>query len=205
MIRNIIFDFGGVIYDIDHNLSKLAFEKLGVKNFDQLYGHQIQTKIFENLETGSIGEQEFLNYLKQFVHANTSLEDIEDAWCALLLGFDKRKLKLLESLGENYNLYLLSNTNIIHYRKYIIELNQVNDFRGLFNEAWFSHEKGMRKPDKRIYTSLLERNRLIPGETLFIDDLDINIQAAAELGIQTHYLLEENILNLFNNGKWIGN
>lgn len=204
MIKNIIFDFGGVIYDIDHNLSKLAFEKLGVKNFDQLYGHQIQTEIFENIETGSIEDVEFLNYLRKFLPSNTSLEEIEEAWCALLLGFDRKKIQLIGSLAANYKLFLLSNSNIIHYKRFILELNRETDFRALFNDVWFSHEKGMRKPDKNFYTGLLEKNQLVPQETLFIDDLDKNIEAAAELGIQTYYLEKENILDLFDKGKWLG-
>lgn len=205
MIRNIIFDFGGVIYDIDHNLSKLAFEKLGVHHFDQLYGHQIQAEMFGKIETGSISETVFLNYLKQFLPQNTSLKDIEDAWCALLLGFDSRKLDLLKSLAKNYRLFLLSNSNIIHYKRFISELNQLTDFRSLFNDVWFSHEKGMRKPDREFYLTLLDQHELQAEESLFIDDLESNIEAARNIGIQTYYLQNENILDLFENAVWVRN
>ncbi len=199
MIRNIIFDFGGVIYDIDHNLSKLAFEKLGVQNFDQIYGHQIQTQIFEKFEVGAIDESSFINQLKPFLSSKVAEEDIKNAWCALLIGFDKRKLDLLKKLRENYNIFLLSNSNSIHYKRFIKELNLHSDFRSLFDDVWFSFEKGMRKPDAEIYLELLKENVLKPEETLFIDDLDVNIEAAKELGIKTHYLHQQNILDLFEN------
>lgn len=200
MIHNIIFDFGGVIYDIDHNLSKLAFEKLGIQSFDKIYGHEIQTEIFEKLEKGQIKEKDFLHHLLQYLPEQTSLHDIEDAWCALMIGFDKRKIDLLEELKKNYQIFLLSNSNSIHYKRFIEELNAYTDFRDLFDDIWFSFEKGMRKPDSTIFLELLRKNQLNPAETLFIDDLDTNILAAQSLGIKTHYLHKENLLNLFENG-----
>lgn len=205
MIRNIIFDFGGVIYDIDHKLSKLAFENLGIKDFDELYGHQIQTEIFEKIETGQIDDREFLTYLKKFLPKDVSIKDIENAWCALLLGFNTKKIELLISLKKNYKLYLLSNSNVIHYRRFILELNEFIDFRSLFDGVYFSHEQGLRKPDKDFYQLLLEQNNLSPQESLFIDDLDKNIEAAEKLGIQTFYLNNESILDLFENAIWTGN
>lgn len=205
MIRNIIFDFGGVIYDIDHKLSKLAFENLGIKDFDELYGHQIQTEIFEKIETGQIDDREFLTYLKKFLPKDVSIKDIENAWCALLLGFNTKKIELLISLKKNYKLYLLSNSNVIHYRRFILELNEFIDFRSLFDGVYFSHEQGLRKPDKDFYQLLLEQNNLSPQESLFIDDLDKNIEAAEKLGIQTYYLNNESILDLFENAIWTGN
>lgn len=205
MIRNIIFDFGGVIYDIDHKLSKLAFENLGIKDFDELYGHQIQTEIFEKIETGQIDDREFLTYLKKFLPKDVSIKDIENAWCALLLGFNTKKIELLISLKKNYKLYLLSNSNVIHYRRFILELNEFIDFRSLFDGVYFSHEQGLRKPDKDFYQLLLEQNNLSPHESLFIDDLDKNVEAAEKLGIQTYYLNNESILDLFENAIWTGN
>lgn len=200
MIRNIIFDFGGVIYDIDHNLSKIAFEKLGVENFDQLYGHQIQTQIFEKLEVGAIDESGFIHHLKQYLNPHVREEDIVNAWCALLIGFDKQTVELLKKLGEHYKIFLLSNSNIIHYKRFIKELNEYTNFRALFTDVWYSHEKGMRKPDPEFYLQLLKANNLKAKETLFIDDLDVNIEAAKKLGIQTHYLHQQHILELFENG-----
>jgi len=200
MIRNIIFDFGGVIYDIDHKLSELAFKNLGVGKFDQLYGHEIQTKIFEDLEIGKLNEKDFITHLMEVLPKNTSYEDIEDAWNALLLGFEPNKIDLLKEISGNYQLFLLSNSNIIHYKRYIKELEAYTDFRSIFKDVWYSHEKGMRKPDDNFYLELLKQNNLKAEECLFIDDLEKNIVAAKQLGIQTHYLVNENIIDLFENG-----
>ena len=203
MIKNIIFDFGGVIYDIDHQLSKKAFESLGLKNFEELYGHQVQSGLFEKMEKGEISEQDFRDSLALYLPKSTSNSQIDKAWNALLIGFDRAKIELLKSLSDHYRLFLLSNTNSIHCKQFMMELNLNMDFRSLFDDVWFSHEKQMRKPEKEFYLGLMNKHKLNPNETLFIDDLDTNIEAAKNLGIQTYYLKkEESILGLFNENKW---
>jgi putative hydrolase of the HAD superfamily len=201
MIRNIIFDFGGVIYNIDHNLSKRAFENLQLKNFDKIYGHEIQVALFESLERGEIEEQAFRNELKKLFSTPVTDQQIDDAWCALLIDFDRKIIDLLADLSKNYRLFLLSNSNIIHYKRFMAHLNSYSNFRALFTDVWFSHERGMRKPDAIIYQSLLRANNLSAQETLFIDDLDVNIEAAKNLGIKTHYLHQQKLGDLFENGR----
>lgn len=205
MIKNIIFDFGGVIYDIDHSLSKKAFLKLGVENFDELYGHQKQTHLFEKIERGEINVEDFYLALRNYLPHHISDKQIEDAWCALMVGFEKAKVDLLEQLRKNYRIFLLSNSNIIHYRRFIIELDAYKPFRDLFTDVWFSHEKHQRKPEAAFYNDMLIKHQMKPRETLFIDDLDVNIEAAQKLGLQTYYLQNKNsILDLFKDGVWIG-
>jgi len=198
MIKNIIFDFGGVIYDIDHERTKKAFANLGIHDFEQLYGHHIQTKLFEQLERGEIKEQQFYHILRQSLKQNISNEQIKDAWNAMLIGFDTRKIDLLKGLKNNYQLFLLSNTNSIHQKYFLKDLSSYVDFNSLFCDSWYSHEQNMRKPESRIYQTLLKKHELIAQETLFIDDLDTNIEAAQALGLQSYYLKnQESILSLF--------
>lgn len=200
MIKNIIFDFGGVIYDIDHKLSEIAFRKLGVENFDKLYGHQIQSNLFEKIERGELDLDVFRNELRKVIPKKVSDLQLDNAWCGLLLGFDSRKLDLLKSIKKNYRLFLLSNSNEIHYIRFIEELNGYSDFRSLFEDVWFSHEKGMRKPESEFYLGLLKENTLVASESLFVDDLDVNITAAQKHGIKTHYIQKDTILDMFTDG-----
>lgn len=200
MIKNIIFDFGGVIYDIKHALSKKAFEELGIADFDKLYGHQVQTGLFEQFERGEVTDEHFYNTIRQNLPEHTTNHQIEKAWNALLIGFDTKKIDLLKRLKKHYKIFLLSNTNRLHHKQFIDDLSAYVDFDSLFNDAWYSHLKQMRKPEDRIYLSLLEENGLKASETLFIDDLDTNINAAKKLGLYTYYLKNnESILKLFNN------
>jgi putative hydrolase of the HAD superfamily len=204
MIKNIIFDFGGVIYEIDHGLSKKAFEDLGVKDFEQLYGHQVQTGLFEQLERGEISEQDFRKAIAKFLKKGSTAEQIDRAWCALLVGFDTKTIDLLLDIRQNYRIFLLSNTNIIHARRFIAEINKYSDFRSLFDDVWLSHEKQMRKPEKDFYLGLINKHDMELEKTLFIDDLDINIEAAKNLGIETYYLSNgQSVINLFKDGRLV--
>jgi len=202
MIKNIIFDFGGVIYDIDHQLNKIAFEKLGITNFESLYSHQVQDHLFEDFEKGILENGEFRKALSKYFSHHVDDKDLDKAWCSLLIGVQKEKLDLLMDLTQNYKLFLLSNTTMIHYEHFIKELNVDTDFRSLFDGVYFSHEIGMRKPDPEFYLKVMRDHQLKAEECLFIDDLDVNIKAAQRLGMQTHYLQNDSVLDLFENAKW---
>jgi len=201
MIKNIIFDFGGVIYDIDHQKTKDAFTDLGISNFEELYGHTIQTGLFEEFEIGLISPSDFRMAIREYLPTNRSDESINNAWNALLIGFKNERIELLSEIRKHYRVLLLSNTNQIHYLKYMLELKRQNlyeKFIGLFDKLYFSHQIGMRKPDHKIFDFILLDNSIKAEETLFIDDYEANIYAANEMNI-IGYLLkpEQDMLNLF--------
>lgn len=200
-IKNIIIDFGGVIYDIDHEKSKEVFIRLGISNFDKLYGHTIQTALFEDFEIGKISPNSFRNTLGQEFPNRITHDEIDAAWNALLIGFKFERLELLEKVKRHYRLFLLSNTNQIHYKYYMNELksqNRFSLFHSLFEKLYFSHQVGLRKPDAKIFNFVLQDNQLKAEETAFIDDFDVNIAAAKQCGLQSILLKpKQSILDLF--------
>lgn len=206
--QNIIFDFGGVIYDIDFELTIRAFKELGVNNFHELHSTLKQDRIFETLETGQISLVDFRNHLREKSGLEISDEAIDKAWNSLLTGFRPERIHLLEKISKHYRIYLLSNSNVIHYEKYRNELEEqfgYENFEQLFDKAWFSHEIGKKKPDSKIFEYILRDRDLNPSETLFIDDLEENVFAGSFAGL-TGYFLDlskgEDILDLFEeNGK----
>ncbi len=207
MIKNIIFDFGGVIYDIDHTKTKDAFVKLGLKDFDTLYGHAIQSKLFEDFEIGKISPDNFREEIRSYISSNISDNQIDEAWNALLLGFNLKRLDLLEKVNEQYRIFLLSNTNQIHFLKYMDELNHMNrleSFKKLFEKLFFSHQIGMRKPDHKIFYYALSESHIKPEETVFIDDYDLNIIAANKCGLKgIHLKPNQNISDLFDQNGFL--
>lgn len=209
MIKNIIFDFGGVIYDIDHEKAKNAFIQLGITNFDELYGHSIQTRLFEDFETGKISPLLFREELsKQLPNKNTPKE-IDAAWNALLIGFKPKRFELLKKTKQHYRLFLLSNTNQIHYQHYMAELkiqNRSKLFKDLFEKLYFSHHIGLRKPDHKIFNYVLHDNQIQAEETVFIDDYEVNISAAKKLGLNG-LLLEPglDVRDLFTSNGYLRN
>lgn len=192
MIKNIIFDFGGVLYDIDFRLSFTAFENLGVKNIQELFSQHTATALFQQIEMGLITPAAFYNGLREYTPQPVTDEELKNAWNALLLHYRYESLACLPRLKEHYNLYLLSNTNIIHYNHFTDDLKRTTAYPSLesfFDKAYFSHEIHLRKPTKEAFEYVLEDAGLHAEETLFIDDTSSNLPAARESGIKTHLLL----------------
>lgn len=191
-IKNIIFDLGGVLLDIDYNKTISAFKKLGIENFDEMFSQVCADTLFEQLETGQINERDFYATIKSFIPGKVTNEIIDTAWNAMIISFRKEKLDLLENLGASYKLFLLSNTNTIHlkyFRQIFTRDTGKPSLDRYFIRTWYSHLIGLRKPYKAIYEFVLQDADLIAQETLFIDDTAANIDAALQLGLQTHLLL----------------
>lgn len=188
--RNIIFDLGGVLLNIDFKLTEKAFADLGVTNFSSFFNQFHSNDLFIQLETG-VDEAAFYNNFRSATGLGLSDEQIRDAWNALLLDFRKESIALLPELKTKYQIYLLSNTNEIHlqefYKRYTATFGHEN-FDALFDAAYYSHRIGHRKPNASAYQFVLEKHGLIAEQTLFIDDSINNIEAAQKLGIQTIHL-----------------
>ncbi|HMJ47532.1 MAG TPA: HAD family phosphatase [Ferruginibacter sp.] len=191
-IKNIIFDLGGVLVDINYHLTANAFKKIGFSNFDELYSQYIATDLFENFETGKITEDDFYGEIMRIDTKGNNKEAIMGAWNAMLLGFRTASFDFLQTLKGKYNLYLLSNTNTIHlaeFNRIFTEQTGYPNINSFFTKAYYSHLVGLRKPYKEMYNYVLQDADIKPGETLFIDDSSHNIEGAALVGIKTHLLL----------------
>ncbi len=200
-IKNIIFDLGGVLLDIDFKKSIGAFEKLGIENFEEMFSKFKADELFEKLETGMLNQEEFYAAIKKRTNANVSNKEIEKAWNALILNFRTGSINFLEKISTQYSLYLLSNTNGIHL-KYFQQLFTKQTGKPLlddyFIKAWYSHKLGLRKPGAAIFEFVLQEENLIATETLFIDDTLSNIETAQNMGFKTHHLKPTERIELIN-------
>lgn len=189
-IKNIIFDLGNVIINIDGDRTVNAMKELGFKDFQESYTLLRQSDLFNWLEKGLISPEKFHTDLKTHFNNDVSSAMIDDAWNAMLLDFPKKRIELIQELKSKYRLFLLSNTNIIHYRKYNNDL--INRFgfglSSLFEKAYYSFDLGMRKPDMEIFEYVIKDSNLKPIETLFIDDSAENIDTANQLGLKTLWI-----------------
>lgn len=189
-IKNIIFDLGNVIINIDPELSVKAMSELGFLDFDKSYSLLNQSNLFDSLEKGEVNPDKFYNEINNHLNKKVSSDKIDKAWGAMLLDFPVKRIELLQSLSKRYRLFLLSNTNIIHFHQYNNDLKEQYgfDLNSLFEKAYYSFELGMRKPDAEIFEFVLEDSNLNPFETLFIDDLDKNIDVAGRMGINVIWI-----------------
>ena len=190
--KNIIFDLGGVILNIDFKQTALAFAELGIGNFNEYYTLQSVSPLFEKLEIGTISPDDFYGEFRSLAkQPSLTNEQIRDAWNALLLDFPPERMAWLNRIKKDYNIYLLSNTNQIHYEAFTkIYREQVEDknFDELFITAYYSHNLGLRKPSKEIFETVLAKENLTAAETVFIDDSLANIEAAISTGLQGIHL-----------------
>lgn len=189
-IHNIIFDFGGVIINIDYKITIEAFKKLGIDNFDALYSQAAQSNLFDDIETGKISPQHFINGLLELLPNGISPNQVVHAWNAMLLDIPKSRIELLKQLSTKYRIFLLSNTNSIHIDAALRTWNKASDhpIESVFESIYLSHEVGMRKPNVEIFEYVCEQHELNMEETLFIDDSIQHIEGANKSGLQTLHL-----------------
>lgn len=191
-IKNILFDLGNVLINIDFLKVKSAFENLGIKDFDQQFSQLTASALFEDLETGKITAPEFYHKMQLQSNIKLSEESIKNAWNAILLDFREESMKRLIELKKNYRLFLLSNTNVIHLDEVNNILHRQLGVRNLddfFDKAYYSHVAGLRKPHREVFDFVLKDAGITAHETIFIDDTAPHIATADSLGFQTHLLL----------------
>jgi putative hydrolase of the HAD superfamily len=188
-IKNIIFDYGNVIFLLDFHKLKDGWRSLSINDPDQFFSHGVQDPIFDAFDKGLASEAEFRNFIRQKIgNINLTDDEIDAAWNSLLLGVDKGTHEILAELNKRYRTFLLSNINPIHYQYIMNYLKDEFGFEGndhLFEKTYYSHLIGIRKPDTAIFEKVMNENSLKPEETLFIDDIAANLEPAKALGIQT--------------------
>ncbi len=196
--KNLIFDIGDVIVDIDYKVTVGEFQKLSAVDFSEIVSYNKQSHIFDQFETGKVTAQQFRDELKKFLINGTTDEAITRAWNSILIHYPAQKVALLQSLKSKYKTFALSNINEIHVHSLNLAARQqfgVNSFSEFFNTAYYSNEVGFRKPDKEIYEFVLQKENLIPAETFFVDDKAENVEAAKQVGIQAYQLTNRDKLH----------
>lgn len=198
-IKNLIFDLGGVIINLSVIKTQLAFTRLSGLTLPEVQKRVHQGVFFHDFEKGLISDDQFRASLREDLGLAVDDVSLDIAWNDMLLDIPLARLNLLESLKNQYQLYLLSNTNNIHMQRFntiVQETTGKPKIDHYFNEAYFSHLIKLSKPDHEIYRFVLEKNNLIPEETLFLDDNKDNLAGAHAVGIRTFHV--ENPDQLFS-------
>ncbi len=190
-IKNIIFDLGGVILNLDIKRTEDAFAAMGVTRLGDQFGLGHAASSFKDYEIGKISDQQFVQSIKELAGLSVSDERVIDGWNAMLMDFPPERIALLDELGKRYRIFLFSNTNALHlsalqqiYRDAFGDRN-LDDH---FEKAYYSHLLGMRKPASESYLHILRENGLEGSETLFVDDALVNVEGADAAGLQGFHL-----------------
>ena len=188
-IKNIVFDLGGVLVDLDFKAAINGLQQAGFVNVKEQLQSFDREGIFQKFELGEMTAEEFRTAIRENSTVTLTDEEIDALWNAMLLEIPREKLELILDLRGKYMVYLLSNTNSIHW-DYVCK-NAFN-YRGFrvkdyFEETFLSYEMHLAKPDKAIFEKVLQDANLLAEETLFIDDSEANCKAAEEVGIHAHH------------------
>ena len=200
-IKNLIFDLGGVIINLDTTRTFESFSKLSGIPAAELQQKSKQVSLFGDYEKGSMTDEEFRSELKNFLSGNFSDTELDQAWNAMLLDIPSGKFQLLEQLKKSHQTFLLSNTNNIHlecFNQIVKEATGLKEIDSYFHMAYYSHLLKMRKPDDEIYLHVLAQHNLNPAETLFMDDNRDNLEGAKRVGIRVaHIIHPDDLYSLF--------
>ena len=187
MIKNLIFDFGGVLTTIDTAQAISKFKVLGLKDAENYLNSYKQTGIFYQLENGDIDAETFIAELSKLCGREISYDEALDAWMGFIVNVQTDFMEYLQTLRGKYRLGVLSNTNPF-LQGWARSADFTNDGKSLddyFDELYLSYLMKCSKPGKDIYLKMLNDGNMLPHETLFVDDGAKNIEAAEALGIKT--------------------
>lgn len=191
-IKNIIFDYGNVIFLIDFKRTQHTFTELGIKNVERFFDHSGHDPLFDEFEKGNITSSEFRDGIRKITNSpDLSDQQIDHAWNTLLLGVPPGNHEILLKAKEKYRTFLLSNNNEIHYNwimNYLKQEYNLESNAAFFEKDYYSHLMGMRKPHIEIFEKVMTENNLKPEETLFIDDSPQHLKTAENLGLNTYLL-----------------
>lgn len=202
MVSAILFDLGGVILNLDYNKTIEAFKNLGRERIDALYSQAQQNAIFDRIETGEISINYFRDFLISFLGNEVNHEMVDEAWNAMLLDLPKERIDFLRTLKKEYKIYLFSNTNAIHLRKFqeIIQQQYANAelLEDIFDKTYYSHIIQKRKPNAAAFEYILKDLGLKAEEVIFIDDSIQHVEGAKSIGINAYHLIDNDVINLLN-------
>ncbi len=195
--KNIIFDLGGVLLDITPDATLAALKTLGVGEKFLTDGFKLRNEMLHGLECGYISSEEMYTALAESMGVECTQEvreQIKGAWCAMLGEFIIEKLQCLRDLrNRGYKVFLLSNTNAIHWEAIVEKLTAAEGHTSAdyFDGVYLSFEMHACKPDVTIFEQLLAAEKIDAGDAVFFDDSQENCNAAASLGIAT-FVMERN-------------
>lgn len=190
-IKNIIFDLGGVLLDLDFSKAEQQFAHIDAPEFRALFDRGNVHSFIKDYEIGRIGDEAFIQDLLQLAGNRHSREEAIAAWNSMLLEFSPERIAFLDRLRSQYRLFLFSNTNALHVTCF--EEKFARSFPGrqlpeLFEKVWYSHIIGLRKPEPEAFQFIIDDKQLAPSETVFIDDMLVNVEGARKVGLQGLHL-----------------
>lgn len=195
----IIFDFGNVLIDLDYPRVIREFSEVAAKNQHEIEELVVTAPILQRFERGMSTPAEFRKEINGLLGTQLPEAKFDAIWNSMLKSVTKERLDKVLKIGEKYDTYILSNSNLIHelaFEEMIMEETGMPSIRDFVKEAFFSHEVGMNKPHMNIYEHVIEEIDNYPSRMLFLDDRLDNVEAAQKAGMKAVQIFDpDNQLN----------
>ncbi|WP_085535143.1 HAD family hydrolase [Massilibacteroides vaginae] len=192
-IKNIVFDLGGVIIDLDRDSSLKRFKEIGVANIEDYLDPYEQRGIFLELENGGVDIEEFRIKLSEIVEKPLTTEEVQSGWLGFIEAVPQYKLDYILELRKNYNVFILSNTNpvVMEWAKTPAFSEAGLPVTDYCDKFYASFEMKVTKPNPRIFDLMIQDSGMLASETLFVDDGKLNVETGAKLGFLTYQPLNK--------------
>lgn len=186
-VKNIMFDLGGVIMTIDQPSAVGRFKEIGLADAAERLDPYTQSGIFGDLEEGKISDREFIDELSKIVGRELTYDECKYAWRGYTKEVPMRNIGILDKLKSlGYRLILISNTN-----PFMMDWALSDDFSGdgrplsaFFDSMYMSYKMKVMKPNEKMFRQIIEKEKINPEETLFVDDGPKNISMGKALGFK---------------------
>lgn len=186
-IDAVIFDFGNVLIDLDYPKVIRKFSEVAKKNQEEIEELVVTAPVLQKFEMGMIGPEEFRANINKLLGTNMGERQFESIWNTMLKSITKERMDKVLKIGEKFDTYILSNTNMIHeiaYEEMIMEETGRMSLRDFVKEVYYSHEIGMRKPNLNCYKFVIDDIGIYPSRMLFLDDRLDNVEGAQRAGMK---------------------
>ena len=179
-MKAIIFDLGNVLIHFDARRAAERFAREAEVSFEKVWRHFFTSRIEKAYTRGEITTREFFQHAKEAFNSTIDFATFSELWNDIF--WENREIRpILKKLSRRYPLYLISNTNALHFNHVRRRFPQI--FRH-FKRTFPSHVVGHRKPDPKIFWKVLRTIRLKPEETVFIDDMPNFVESARKVGMR---------------------
>lgn len=187
-IKNIVFDLGGVIIDLNRACSIKRFKEIGVEDIEAYLDPYEQKGLFLSLENGTVTLEEFRVQLSKLIGKTVTIEEVSYGWMGFVEAVPQYKLDYILELRKQYRVYILSNTNpvVLSWAKTPAFSDAGLPVTAYCDKFYASFEMKVTKPDARIFDLMVQDSGIVPEETLFVDDGKLNVEVGKKKGFVTY-------------------
>lgn len=185
-IETLIFDYGGVIVNIDDAPVTQALADLGISRIEQLIHARKIKKLMRQFIDGLVPTAQTLVEMQQLCRKGTTVDEIIEILDQLCGDLPKSRLEMLAELRKKYKVYLLSNICDLLWEKSEKQMISLGfNPKDCFDDFFLSYRMNVAKPDSNIYQQMINATGLVPENALYFDDREENYKAGKALGFQS--------------------